>query len=108
MISMNKSSNIIYDNIRFLDEPIYPDGDEMDLAAWFPVNRFITIYTRPWKNFCENEDRYHSLLIHILHHESLHGIIDSIVEQDDIDFEGKDDHWPHMNGMDEPYINDWE
>lgn len=105
---MNKSSSIIYDNIRFVDEPIYPDGEEMELARWHPNLRLMTIYTRVWKQICFNDDSYHQLLIDMIHHESLHGIFDSIIEEDDIEFEGYFDHWPHLNGMDEAYERDWE
>jgi len=73
------------------------------LATYHPNNHLITIYTRIWKNYC-NEEEYPELFVNIIHHESLHGIIDSIVEIDDTEFEGQDDHWPHMNGMDDWYL----
>ncbi len=101
-------SSITYDNIRFLDEPIYPDGDGMDLARWHPTINLITIYTKVWKQSCTDDDKYYKLFIDVIHHESLHGIIDVIIESDDVEFPSIFDHWPHLNGMDEPYVNDWE
>lgn len=66
----------------------------------------MTFFAKSWKNLCEDEDHYIRLAPSIITHETLHVVIDYIIEEDDLDL--KDEHWPHLNGMDDEYANDYE
>ena len=100
-----EGTDIIFDNLILSSDRGEDTDEQWELACWFGTARFMVIFCPSWKHFCKSDEDYNQLLIDVIHHEVLHGIFDYITDIDRLPVQ--DIHYPHYNGMDEPYADDW-
>lgn len=86
-------------------------GDNFDAQNYMELAEIredgkMTFFAKSWKNLCRDEDHYVSLAPSIITHETLHVVINNICKEDKVEM--KEEHWPHLNGMDDEYANDYD
>ena len=103
-----RGSRINYANIIF-SRRFHPpmrgknagDPNSPVAAQWDNEKKEITFYLAGFRKSGYNSDSSvtRQEIIRVFIHETLHGVIDAMLEQDGIAPKGINHHWPHNNGM---------
>jgi hypothetical protein len=102
-----KGSGIRFGKIvytRKYHPPLYTKKDKTNptvAGQWNEAKKEITVYLAGFKKSGYNADSYitRQEYIRVINHEVLHGVIDYIIQQDNILFKGIDHHWPFDKGL---------